>query len=439
MGLGKRPYSEQRKTTDARSFTGIETSTATLIRRSKTNGKRNEQNGNYYRGGGWSKLEDGFSRTVVGWESCCDEGESIGYPEGMKLWRLPLEESEGAILVHNVVGEDGRRLLRKGRVLEDRHLDLLRALGRETVVVARLEEGDVEEDEAATRVAQAVARFDSKGEGGAEDVAPPSRLRLSRASTGRVNFYAETLGLLRVDVERLVALNHCSGITLATLGRGTVVQRGKMIATLKVIPYAVPGAVVEHARGEARRGSQPLLWIEPLPRRRVALVLNGSPGARERVVAGFEAALGSRLEALGSELGSTDFVATDGDDAEPLLVEAMRRRLEEGCDLLLVAGDTAIMDRHDIIPRAVVEAGGAVECFGVPVDPGNLLLLAYREGVPILGTPGCSRSPKLNIVDLVLPRLLVGERLGRGDLVALGHGGLLDDVPERPLPRSRLG
>jgi molybdenum cofactor cytidylyltransferase len=96
------------------------------------------------------------------------------------------------------------------------------------------------------------------------------------------------------------------------------------------------------------------------------------------------------------------------------------------------------MDRHDIAPRAVELAGGEVVCFGAPVDPGNLLMLGYVGEVAVLGAPGCARSPKRNIVDLVLPRLLAGERLGRGDIVALGHGGLLEDVPERPMPRSQI-
>lgn len=363
----------------------------------------------------------------------------------MKLARLPLDQAKGAILVHNVVGEDGRRLLRKGRALDDHELATLRGLGRRTVMVALLESDDLDEDRAATRVAEAVGGDllpeEDGGPGGQEHAVSgrASGLRRSRALTGRVNFYAECRGLVRVDPERLMTLNGSAGITLATLLDGSVVQPGKMVATLKVIPYAVPGAVVERTASEARQGAEPLLRIDPLPRRRVSLVLTGSPGARGRIVAAFVAALGTRLEMLGSELVSSDFVATDEDAAESALARVLAERLEGGCDFVIVAGDTAIMDADDITPRAIVRVGATLECFGVPVDPGNLLLLAYHGDVPILGTPGCARSPKTNIVDLVLPRLLVGERLGRQHLLALGHGGLLEDVPERPFPRSRLG
>ena len=352
----------------------------------------------------------------------------------MELVRLPLDRAQGAILAHNVVDPDGRRRLRKGRPLTAGALDLLREMGRRTVYVARLDPDDLSEDEAATRIAKAV-------------IGECQTLRCSRAKTGRVNFYAKTRGLVRIDVARLGEINGCPGVTLATLPRHTPVQAGQMVATLKIIPYAIPESVVAEAidraggnpTGSPSHPTAPMLEVEALRSRSVALVLTGAPGAQERVVSGFAGALGARLERLGSQLATTDFVATDGDDAEEALASALRRHLDAGCDLLLVAGDTAIQDIEDITPRAIALAGGTVECFGAPVDPGNLLLVAYRGETPILGTPGCSRSPKANIVDLVLPRLLVGDRLTHLDLIALAHGGLLEDVPERPLPRSRLG
>jgi molybdenum cofactor cytidylyltransferase len=109
-----------------------------------------------------------------------------------------------------------------------------------------------------------------------------------------------------------------------------------------------------------------------------------------------------------------------------------------GLELIVLAGETAIMDRHDLLPRAVERAGGSVECVGAPVDPGHLLMLAYLDETPVVGAPGCARSRKTNIVDWVLPRLLAGERLTRPDIIALGHGGLLEDVPERPTRRDDL-
>lgn len=343
----------------------------------------------------------------------------------MKFGPVPLDRAHGHILGHNVTDEDGRRRLRKGRALRDTDLDTLRALGIEQVYVARLEPGDVDENDAAGRVATQVAG---------------SGLRLSPARTGRVNVYAVELGVLRIDLDRLQALHRCEGVTLATLPRFTPVRPERMAATLKVIPYALPTEAVAQACAVGEE--EPVLSVVPFTLRRVALVLSGSAGAESRIVHGFREALRLRLEALGATIETVDYVAlgpyaSDTAD-EARLAATLTRRIDGGAELVILAGETAIMDRHDVTPRAVERAGGSITGFGMPVDPGNLLLLGYRGAVPILGAPGCARSPKTNVVDLVLPRLLAGERLSRDDLLALGHGGLLDDVPERPLPRSWL-
>ncbi len=334
----------------------------------------------------------------------------------MKFKPLAIEQAAGLILGHNVTGEDGRRVLRKGKELTEGDVATLAELGLSSVYVALIEPGDVAENAAAERIATATA-----GPG----------LRRSRPSTGRVNLYSRTLGLLRIDRRRLRRLNALGGVSLATLRHHATAREGKMVATLKIIPYALPAAAVRRAEEVAAD----LLHLSELPPRRVGLILSGSPSARERIVRGFRDALAPRLEALGANLGEVDFVSLDDDAGQQRLTATIVRQLDDA-ELLILAGETAIMDRHDIAPRAVERAGGEVECFGAPVDPGNLLLLAYRGEVPIVGAPGCARSPKANIVDLVLPRLLAGDRLNRDDVAELGHGGLLEDVPERPLPRS---
>lgn len=181
-----------------------------------------------------------------------------------------------------------------------------------------------------------------------------------------------------------------------------------------------------------------MITVKELAPRRVAVVLSGSPSVRTRVVENFERPLHERVEALGSEIRSVDYVPLEDEGGECDLAEVLRKRVEAGADLILLAGETAIMDRYDIAPRAVERAGGEVTCFGAPVDPGNLLMLAYLKEVPILGAPGCARSPKVNVIDWVLPRLLAGDRLTRQDILGLGHGGLLEDTPLRPMPRNAL-
>jgi molybdenum cofactor cytidylyltransferase len=211
------------------------------------------------------------------------------------------------------------------------------------------------------------------------------------------------------------------------------VAAGQLVATVKIVPYAVARSTLQLA---AAAGAATVLSLDPLAPRRVGLILSGSPSVRERVQRDFTPPLSARVQALGSSIAFTDFVPLEDERAEDLLSDAIRRQRDAGAGLVLLAGETAIVDAQDIAPRAVEKAGGRVEVFGAPVDPGNLLLLAYVGDVPVVGAPGCARSRRVNVVDWVLPRLLAGERLTRGDVAAMGAGGLLEDVPERPMPRS---
>ncbi len=342
----------------------------------------------------------------------------------MKFEAVPLEKAEGHVLGHNIAGGSGRRVLRKGRPLGADDVAKLRALGRTSVYVARLEPGDLQEDEAAGRISLGLAM---------------PGCRLSGARTGRVNFYAEQPCVLRLDLDRLVALNSLPGVTLATLPENAGAPAGKMIATLKVIPYALERDVVETAENIASHPA-PLIQVSPMVLERVGLILSGAAGAQERIVSSFQNALTPRLSAMGATLEEPVFLALGEEGAEAQLALAIEKQRDQGVQVLLLAGDTAIMDRFDIAPRALELAGGTVSSFGAPVDPGNLLLVGHLNcGLPVVGAPGCARSPKRNVIDLILPRVLAGERLGAKDLAALGHGGLLEDVPERPSPRSRLG
>ncbi len=339
----------------------------------------------------------------------------------MKFGPLPLDQAEGKILGHNIAGSDGRRLFRKGKAITRDQLAALRTMGRQSVYVAELEPGDVDENAAARRVATAVA-----GDG----------LRLSGPASGRVNLVATAQGVLRVDAARLPRLNACEDITLATLASHTQVRPRQIVATVKVIPYAVSETVLRSAEAIAGE-DRPILRLSALTPQHVGLIFSGSPVMHEKLAADF-APLSERIAALGSRVIETGHIPLEDESGEAALSETLTRQRVAGIRLIVLAGETAIMDRRDIVPRAVERAGGRVECVGAPVDPGNLLMLAYLGDVPILGAPGCARSRKVNIIDWVLPRLLVGDRLTRSDIVALGHGGLLEDAPERPMPRSDL-
>lgn len=334
---------------------------------------------------------------------------------------VALDEAAGKILAHDAFDADGRVALPKGRVLTPEDVASLRTLGRTRVEVAEPGSDDVREDDAARRVAQAAS-----GAG----------VRAGEPRAGRVDLVTTQPGVLRLDPGRLWQVNACPGVALATRRENTAVRAEQIVATVKIVPFAVPENVVQRATVAASDGGA-LLRVDPFVVRDVSLVLFGTPAGRPRVIAAFEAPLSARVEALGATLRSSDYVALDGDDSgEEALAEAIRRNVEQGAGLILLAGENSIADRHDLVPRAIERAGGAVEAFGVPVDPGALLLLAYAGQVPIVAVPPCGRHDAPSALDLVLPRLLAVERLTQPDLIALAHGGLLDREPVRAATRD---
>jgi len=326
----------------------------------------------------------------------------------MRLEERLVSEAAGTILVHNVADSGGRRILKKGTRLGEADLSRLAQLGRERVMVAVLEADDILENEAALTLAQAL-----QTEG----------LRTSRVTGGRVNLIAEVDGLLEVDADRLLEFNMLPGIALATLAPRTVVgpnQKTAQVATLKIIPYAVRRRDLDRAL-ELARTRPGLVWIRPLPRgRRVALLLAGEPAVHEKLRAEFEPSTRTRLERLGATL-----VAVEAVPQEVMALRQAAARLAEIADLLIVAGQTSVMDEDDLIPRALRQAGAEVVRHGAPVEPGNMLALAYFPQTPVLCAPGCARGLSHNVVDIILPRLLLGDRLTPADIAALGLGGLL--------------
>lgn len=327
----------------------------------------------------------------------------------------PLAEARGAILAHTqrLPG----RAIKKGTVLDEAALAALGEAGLSEVVVARLEAGDVAENDAADRIADAM-------------VAP--LVGRNRAATGRVNLTAESAGLLRVNADAVNRLNAVDeSITLATLPDATVVAPREMLATIKVIPFAVPGSVVAIAGALARRTS--LLSLHPFRPLKVGLVITELPGLKESVTEGTIEATSARVERLGGTLLPPLRCPHD----EAPIAERIRILLSQGAEMVLVAGASAVVDRRDVGPAGIVRAGGMIEHFGMPVDPGNLLCLGHIGAVPALVLPGCARSPKINGFDWVLERLFAGVPVTGTDVARMGVGGLLKEIDLRPMPREK--
>lgn len=332
---------------------------------------------------------------------------------------MALAEAEGAILAHTL--KAGTRTLKKGRTLAAEDIAALAAAGIAEVVAARLEPGDVGEDEAAARIAAA--------SGG-------PNVRATRAATGRVNLVAEAAGVLALDAARLDRLNRVDeAVTIATLPPFAMVAAGDMLATIKIIPFSAPAEAVARAVSIATEGGTPLLSLHPFAPRPVGLVMTRLPGMKESILDGTEAVTRARIEAL----GATMLPARRVGHAEEEVAAALASLAAEGARVLLVSGASAVVDRRDVCPAGIVAAGGVLDHFGMPVDPGNLLCFGRLGDVPAVVLPGCARSPKLNGFDWVLQRLMADLPVGRGEIMAMGAGGLLKEIETRPLPRAKAG
>ena len=335
----------------------------------------------------------------------------------MRFGPVATEEAEGSVAAHGVQTSNAEGTpvtLRKGDLVTADHVAALTLAGIRSVVVARLEPGDIGENPAARRLAEAVA-----GPG----------LWIERAFTGRANLFAETGGVLLVDgdaVERINAVDE--RLTLATLPPFRAVEAGEMVGTVKIIPFAIETEVLDAAVAAL---SAPALRLSPYRSRRIGVVSTLLPGLKPSVVAKTLRVLEDRLSPTGSAVGDEIRVPHEvGALAEALL------RLAPSHEMLIVYGASAIADRRDVIPAAVERAGGAVDHLGMPVDPGNLLMMGRLEGRPVLGAPGCARSPKENGFDWVLQRLLADVPVEPADIRRLGAGGLLMEIVSRPQPRS---
>ena len=333
----------------------------------------------------------------------------------MRFGEVPVAEAEGAILAHSL--RLGTTALKKARVLSRADLDLIAEAGLSRIVVARLDPGDVVENEAAGRVAVAVA-------GPEIETATPF--------TGRANLFAKARGVLVFDRERLDRLNLVDeAVTFGTLPPYAVVEPRMMVATVKIIPFAAPEAAVARCVDLAMSGEK-LLRVAPFRALAVGLVQTRLPGLKESILDKTRDVTEGRLRALGCRLIHEERCAHAAGELAPLIRDAIGR----GAEIVLVHGASAILDRRDVIPAAIVAAGGRIDHFGMPVDPGNLLLLGHVDGRVVLGLPGCARSPKVNGFDWVLERLVAGLPMGPAEIMRMGSGGLLAEIPSRPLPRA---
>lgn len=327
---------------------------------------------------------------------------------------VPVAEAKACVLAHSVMFEGGR--LPKGHVVTEEDVVTLSTAGVTSVIAARLETGDIGEDEAASRLADAIA-----AEG----------FSASPAATGRVNFHAEANGLFRADRALVDAFNAIHpALTLATLADRAPVRKGDLVATIKIIPLAVSAELADE--GMALLTSGAAFSVRPFASLTAGLIATVLPSLKPSVMDKTKRLTEDRLRPSGSRMAEEARCPHDARAVAGHIADFARRY-----GLVIVFGASAMTDEDDVIPAAIRLAGGELAIAGMPVDPGNLLVLGYVGDVPVIGAPGCARSPKENGFDWILNRILAGERPTQKDAAALGVGGLLMEIPLRPLPREK--
>ena len=333
----------------------------------------------------------------------------------MKFGPVPIADAIGATAVHSI--RQGDFVLKKGTRIGPSEIAALKAVGIKEITVACLDAEDVPEDQAAAEIAEGI-----KGEG----------LRADQAFTGRCNLFAENAGVLVVDKNAVDALNRIDeAITVATLPAYKPVVDGEMIATVKIIPFAVPRVARDRAVAAAAQ-AKPVIRVAPYRLRKIGVVSTLLPGLSPKVIEKTLKITAARIAPAGAEIIAERRVPHE----QGVLSRAIDELLKAGAELVIVFGASAIADRRDVIPAAVEAVGGQIEHFGMPVDPGNLMLVGNARGHPVLGAPGCARSPKENGFDWILMRLLAGLPITRADITGMGVGGLLMEIVTRPQPRE---
>lgn len=330
----------------------------------------------------------------------------------MKFGNFPLDKLSGAMLAHSIRLSSG--LLKKGHIISRQDIKALAEDGITHAMAAIAEVGDMTENEAARKIADHISG---------------DHITCADAFTGRVNLHAAGDGLVIINEKSVNDLNHRDeAITIATVTQNAIVRKGQMVATVKIIPLGVKSEIIGDIITETDGG---LINLHPFQPKKAIMIQTILSGTAEKLFEKARKVMAHRLDIFAITLVGENRCAHEEKELADLL------RLKDGQDMILIMGASAITDRRDVIPAAVIRAGGEIIHYGMPVDPGNLMLLATLHGKWVLGLPGCSRSPKLNGIDLILSRIAAGFEVTQDDIMNMGVGGLLSEYPGRPQPRER--
>jgi len=319
---------------------------------------------------------------------------------------IPVEQAVGLPLAHDITeiipGKHKGPAFRRGHIIRPEDVSKLLDVGKANIYVMNLEKDELHEEDAARRLAQAAAG---------------ANLKLTDPSEGRVNLVAQISGLLKVDADLLYRFNSLGDLMLATLNSDRPVRKGEVVAGTRTIPVLVKAELVE--RAEALCKDHPIVQILPMPARKVHLIVTGSEVYTGRIQDGFGPVVSKKVVELGSQLADKQLAPDDPDQIAKLIQDAHKA----GAEVILVSGGMSV-DPDDKTPEGIRRSGAQVESHGFPVLPGSMFLMAYLQDTPVLGLSGCVLHDPFSAFDMLLPRLLAGDKIKRAEIMAMGHGGL---------------
>ena len=317
-----------------------------------------------------------------------DVNEALGMVLGQDLTRIVAGEFKGVAF-------------KKGHIIQAEDLPMLRSMGKNNIYVMEIAPGDVHENDGADQL----ARLSGDGE-----------LVFTAPAEGKVNMKAQCRGLLKIDKERVLSINMLDGLVLSTLHNDSVVQEGELVASAKVIPLVISQAKLDEAQLICT--TTPLVQILPLKIKKAGLIITGNEVYHGIIQDKFEGVITKKFMDLGSKITKT---VTLPDDAD--LIAENIKMLAQDNDIVFVTGGMSV-DPDDVTPVAVGKTGAEVAVYGTPVLPGAMFMAAYLGEVTVLGIPACGMFSKITVLDVVLPKVLAGEKITKSYIASLGHGGL---------------
>lgn len=335
---------------------------------------------------------------------------------------IPVQEAVGRVLYHDITriapGEFKGRAFKKGHVIREDDVPKLMNLGKFNIYVLDLKNGFIHENDAAIRIAKAAV-----GEG----------IHLTEPVEGKVKMVAACNGLLKINAEALFRINSIEQVVLSTLHTNQQVTENLPVAGTRIIPlFTEESRVIEVERICA--ATSPIVEIKPFRALKVGLVTTGNEIFTKRI----EDKFGPVVKAKFADMGSTVFRQIIAPDDVSTIVGSIHELLEEGADMIVASGGMSV-DPDDRTPAAIRAAGGEVVTYGSPTFPGAMFMLSYIGNVPIIGLPGCAMYHKATVFELIVPRILAGDRITRADIIALGHGGFCASCPECRYPSCSFG